>query len=70
MASKDEAFYRDIVRAGYRGAYFLALARSVAQGDLDLEALEAATPLELPDDALEEQLLRLPGVGPTRPRTS
>jgi 3-methyladenine DNA glycosylase/8-oxoguanine DNA glycosylase len=64
MASQDEAFYRDVVRAGYRGAYLLALARSVAQGDLDLEALQTATPQELPDEALEERLLGLPGVGP------
>ena len=31
---------------------------------LDLEALAAATPDELPDAELERQLLALPGVGP------
>jgi N-glycosylase/DNA lyase len=64
MATAPEAFYREVVRAGYRGAYLIALARSVADGDLDLEALERATPEELPDDELETMLLALPGVGP------
>jgi N-glycosylase/DNA lyase len=64
MASEPEAFYRDVVRAGYRGAYLLALARSVAEGALDLEGLGAASVEELPDDELEARLLALPGVGP------
>ena len=64
MAAADEAFYRGTVRAGYRGAYLIGLARSVAEGALDLEALETASPDELPDDELEERLLELPGVGP------
>jgi N-glycosylase/DNA lyase len=64
MAAQPERFYRDVVRAGYRGAYLIALARAVADDGLDLEALELATPDELPDDELEAQLLALPGVGP------
>jgi N-glycosylase/DNA lyase len=64
MAQVSEAFYRDVVRAGYRGAYLAALAKRVAEGDLDLEALATATPEALPDAQLEEELLRLPGVGP------
>ena len=64
MADTPEAFYRDVVRAGYRGAYLRSLARSVADGELDLEALATATADELPDDELEQQLLALPGVGP------
>ena len=64
MATAPEAFYRDVARAGYRGAYLRALAGSVAVGSLDLEALAAAPPADLPDDKLEEQLLALPGVGP------
>jgi 3-methyladenine DNA glycosylase/8-oxoguanine DNA glycosylase len=47
MAGAEERFYRDIVRAGYRGKHLLALARSVASGDLDLESLDA-NPEELP----------------------
>ena len=64
MAAASEAFYRDVARAGYRGAYLRALAASVAEGSLDLEALAAAPPAELRDDELEQQLLALPGVGP------
>jgi N-glycosylase/DNA lyase len=64
MASAPEAFYRDVVRAGYRGAYLIELARRVAAGEIDLEAMAAARPDEVPDDELEQALLALPGVGP------
>ncbi len=64
MASAPEAFYRDVVRAGYRGAYLIELSRRVASGEVDLEALAAAGPDERSDDELEQQLLALPGVGP------
>jgi 3-methyladenine DNA glycosylase/8-oxoguanine DNA glycosylase len=61
MAAADLDFYRDTVRAGYRGAYLRSLAESVASGELDLEQL--ADP-ELGDDEVAERLLALPGVGP------
>jgi len=64
MAETPEAFYRDVARAGYRGAYLRALAASVADGSLDLEALAATSTEELPDDELAALLLALPGVGP------
>jgi N-glycosylase/DNA lyase len=64
MAEAGEGFYRDVARAGYRGAYLLQLARSVDDGDLDLEAFAKATPEDLPDEELEAGLLALPGVGP------
>ena len=64
MARKNSAFYTDKVRAGYRGAYLRDLARSVASGKLDLEALGKASADELPDDELAARLLALPGVGP------
>ena len=63
MSEAGEKFYREVVRAGYRGRYLLALSRSVADGDLNLESLDA-DPEELPDDELERRLLALPGVGP------
>ena len=63
MAEAGEDFYRDIARAGYRGAYLRALATSVADGELDLEAFAVDTD-ELPDEELAAQLLELPGVGP------
>jgi N-glycosylase/DNA lyase len=64
MAGAPESFYREVVRAGYRGAYLIALARAVAEGELDLEAFATATPGDLPDAELEAALLALPGVGP------
>jgi N-glycosylase/DNA lyase len=64
MAEAGEAFYRDVARTGYRGAYLLALSRSVAGGELDLEWFGRAGVDELPDEELEARLLALPGVGP------
>ena len=64
MAEAGERFYRDVARAGYRAAYLVSLARSVAEGSIDLEQLAHASPEDLPDDELERLLLALPGVGP------
>jgi N-glycosylase/DNA lyase len=61
MAEQDERFYTDVVRAGYRGPYFRAIATDIAEGTLDLEALLDP---ELPDAEVEARLLALPGVGP------
>jgi N-glycosylase/DNA lyase len=61
MAEAKEPFYRDVARAGYRGAYLRALAADVASGELDLEQLNDP---ELGDDEVAERLLALPGVGP------
>jgi 3-methyladenine DNA glycosylase/8-oxoguanine DNA glycosylase len=64
MAEAGESFYRDVARAGYRGAYLRSLAADVASGELDLEALGRASRDELPDDEVAARLLALPGVGP------
>jgi N-glycosylase/DNA lyase len=64
MASVDERFYKNVVRSGYRSRYLLTLARDVADGVIDLEALAQASPDELSDAELAESLLALPGVGP------
>jgi 3-methyladenine DNA glycosylase/8-oxoguanine DNA glycosylase len=61
MAEAGNDFYRDVVRAGYRGAYLQTLALAVAEGALDLEALNDP---ELGDDDVAERLLALPGCGP------
>ena len=61
MAAAGEGFYRDVARAGYRGAYLVDLAAAVADGSLDLEALNDPG---LPDEDAAERLLALPGVGP------
>jgi N-glycosylase/DNA lyase len=64
MARKNSAFYTETVRAGYRGSYLQALAKSVASGKLDLEALARAGTQELSDEEVAARLLELPGVGP------
>jgi 3-methyladenine DNA glycosylase/8-oxoguanine DNA glycosylase len=64
MAEAGVDFYRDVARAGYRGPYLVAVARAVAEDEVDLEAFQRATPDELPEDELERRLLALPGVGP------
>jgi 3-methyladenine DNA glycosylase/8-oxoguanine DNA glycosylase len=61
MAEADEDFYRDVVRAGYRGPYLKTLATDIAQGRIDLEQLNDP---DLPDAEVAERLLALPGVGP------
>lgn len=61
MAEADISFYRDVVRAGYRGPYLKQLATDVAEGTIDLEELNDAA---LPDDEAATRLLALPGVGP------
>jgi 3-methyladenine DNA glycosylase/8-oxoguanine DNA glycosylase len=62
MADAGVSFYRDIARAGYRGAYLQTLAGSVADGKIDLEELASAS--DIPDEEVERRLLALPGVGP------
>jgi 3-methyladenine DNA glycosylase/8-oxoguanine DNA glycosylase len=61
MAEADETFYRDVARAGYRGAYLRSLAGSVAEGAIDLEELNDTS---LSDEEVAARLLALPGVGP------
>jgi 3-methyladenine DNA glycosylase/8-oxoguanine DNA glycosylase len=64
MASKEESWYREVIRAGYRGRYFQALATSVTSGELDLEVFATASDDDLSDEEMAKQLLALPGVGP------
>jgi N-glycosylase/DNA lyase len=63
MAAQDESFYREIVRAGYRGPYLRALAVGVADGSIALEELGDPSN-EIPDDEVAARLLALPGIGP------
>jgi len=64
MASPDDDFYRDVVRAGYRGTYLRGLATAVADAAVDLEELGHADRNELPDDEVDARLRALPGIGP------
>lgn len=61
MAEAPAAFYAEVARAGYRGAYLRKLATDVAEGRLELEQLSDPA---IPDDEVEQRLLALPGVGP------
>ena len=60
LASTDEATLRAETRLGYRAPYVLALARQVATGDLDLEALKTA---DIPTAELRKRLLAIKGIG-------
>jgi 3-methyladenine DNA glycosylase/8-oxoguanine DNA glycosylase len=64
MAEESETFYRNVVRAGYRGPYLRSLARSVASGEIDLESLRCSRDGGLVEDEVADRLLSLPGVGP------
>jgi 3-methyladenine DNA glycosylase/8-oxoguanine DNA glycosylase len=61
LAAADDAFFRDVARTGYRGPYIRTLATDVAEGRLDLEALNDPA---LSDDEVANRLLALAGVGP------
>jgi N-glycosylase/DNA lyase len=63
MAEQDEGFFREVVRAGYRGPYLRALAIGVADGSIALEELGDASS-EISDDEVAARLLALPGIGP------
>lgn len=60
LASSDEETLRGSTGLGYRAPYVLDLAQSVAEGQLDLEALKTA---EISTAELRQQLLSIRGVG-------
>lgn len=60
LAASDEETLRARVRSGYRSPYVLELARAVASGTLNLEALKSA---DLPAAELRKRLLAIKGVG-------
>ena len=57
-------FFRERARAGYRSASIVDIARRVADGELDLEALRPTAVLAQSDDEARARLLELPGIGP------
>ncbi len=66
LAKTPERWYAAVARMGYRGPYVRAIARDVAGGKLDLEALLPRTERDeaAKEEAVEETLRELPGVGP------
>ncbi len=61
VAARPERFLRETLRAGYRAPFLRRLAREVAAGRLDLEALRDPA---LPTPELLERLRALDGFGP------
>ncbi len=61
MAEADDTFYRDTVRAGYRGPFLKTLAEDVASGRIDPEALLDP---DQSDDDVAVRLLSIAGIGP------
>jgi N-glycosylase/DNA lyase len=60
MAARDEQFYRDEIKAGYRSPYFVELAHAVAGGKLDPEGWLTS---DLPTSELKKEMKKVKGVG-------
>lgn len=60
LASSSEEELRENARLGYRSPYVLELARSVTDGELDLEAYKRTT---MPTEELRKELLAIKGIG-------
>ena len=63
LASVGEGELGQEVRLGYRGPSLLSIARSVANGEIELEELGAGQS-DIGDDEVERRLRALPGIGP------
>jgi len=61
LAKVREGEFRDVVRAGYRSPYLVALSRGVAKGDSDPAEWDAD---QREVAVLRKEILDLPGVGP------
>lgn len=60
MAEKNEKFYRENIRAGYRSSYFVELAEAVANEKINPESwLES----DLPTTELKKEIKKIKGVG-------
>ena len=60
MASVDEAFYRNEIKAGYRSPFFVELAQKVANRELDPEAFLDS---DLPTPELKKEIKNVKGFG-------
>jgi N-glycosylase/DNA lyase len=60
MASQNEKFYREKIKAGYRSPFFVELAESVASNALDPESWLTS---ELPTPELKKQIKSVKGIG-------
>jgi len=60
MASVDEDFYRNEIKAGYRSPFFVELAQKVAGGEIDPEAFLNS---DLPTPELKAEIKKIKGFG-------
>lgn len=60
MTSVDESFYRNEIKAGYRSPYFVALAKRIAEGELDPESWLTSP---LPTPVLKKEIKNIKGFG-------
>lgn len=60
MASVDEEFYRNQIRAGYRSPYFVELAERVTAGEIDTESFLTS---DLPTAELKKEIKGIKGFG-------
>lgn len=60
MASVDEKFYREEIKAGYRSPYFVELAAAVSGNEVDPESWLVS---DLPTTELKKQIKSIKGVG-------
>ncbi|MBX3283339.1 MAG: Fe-S cluster assembly protein HesB [Acidobacteria bacterium] len=60
LARKNEAFYREKIRAGYRAPYFVELAERVASGELDPESWLTS---DLSTADLKKEIKKVKGIG-------
>ena len=60
MASVDENFYRNEIKAGYRSPFFVELAQKVSSGELDPESYLHS---DLPTPALKAEITKIKGFG-------
>lgn len=60
MANKSTDFYRDEIRAGYRSAYFVELAETIAGGKINPEEWLTT---DLPTKELKKEMKKIKGVG-------
>lgn len=60
MASVDEDFYRNEIKAGYRSPFFVELAQKVATGEIDPESFLHS---DLPTPELKTEIKKIKGFG-------
>jgi 3-methyladenine DNA glycosylase/8-oxoguanine DNA glycosylase len=66
LAKTPERWFKEVARMGYRAPYVREIARDVARGELDLEEMLPSNESQeiAKEDAVEESLRALPGIGP------